>query len=85
MGCNAKCCAMHNVADISGAILNMVLQNGIVCCERCCVYEMCDRNDGVTWSVVWFGINVRHGQCLMWNMMMQRKMWWNDVMRCEMQ
>ena len=45
---------MHNVADISGAILNMVLQSGIVYCERC----WCDmkwaivvRNDGVTWNV----------------------------------
>ena len=59
---------MHNVADISGAILNMVLQSEIVCCERCwCDMKLlCDmvRNDGVTWNVVGFGINVRDGQCL---------------------
>ena len=44
---------MHNVADISGAILNMVLQSGIVYCEVLVRYEMGDmvRNDGVTWNV----------------------------------
>ena len=54
------------MADISGAILHMVLQSGIVCCER----GWCDmvRNDGVTWNVVWFGIGVRDVlQCQMWD------------------
>ena len=53
MGCNAICGVMHNVADISGAISN-ILQSGIVCCETC----WCDmvRNDGLTCNVVWFGI-----------------------------
>ena len=70
---------MHNVADISGAILNMVLQSGIVYCERC----WCDMKWAIWWGMmVWLTWNVA-----VWRgdgQMMQCKMWWNDVTRCEM-
>ena len=62
MGYNARCGAtvMRNVADTWGNI-NMVLQVGIVCCERC----WCDmaRNDGVVWNNVRDGVwcNVKCG------------------------
>ena len=39
MGCNARCGVMHNVADISGAILNMVLQSESVLREVLVRYE----------------------------------------------
>ena len=53
MGCNAKCGVMHNVSDISGAILNMVLQSGIVYCERC----WCDMKWAIWWGMmVWRGM-----------------------------
>ena len=70
------------VADISGAIWYMVLQSGIVCCERC----WCDMKCVMWWEEWWCDV-----ECgVVWNQcqkcgMMQCKMWWTDVMRCEMQ
>ena len=42
-------------------------------------------NDGVPWNVVWFGISVRDGQVFDVELCNVKLMWWNDVMRCEMQ
>ena len=76
MGCNARCGVMHNVADISGAILNMVLQSGIVCCERC----WCDMKWAIRWGMmVWRGMWPCYVEMVRWC-----KMWWDDVTRCEM-
>ena len=61
MGCSARrYSVMHNVADMVRFETDMVLQSGIVCCERCWCDMKCAiwrlRTDGVTWNVVWLRI-----------------------------
>ena len=72
MGCSARRCGvMHDVADMVRFETDVVLQSGIVCCERCWCdrYEMCDMarsDDGVTWNDVRDGVGCRIMQCKMW-------------------